>query len=57
MIGSVTIQLPETWGSEDCGHQLSSSHFIGVSFFPVLMTHNDTMIMALVSRSQSARTD
>ena len=53
MIGSVTIQLPETWGSEDCGHQLSSSHFIGVSLPRV----DDTMIMALVSRSHSARTD
>ena len=36
MIGSVTIQLPETWGSGDCGHQLSSSHYIGVSI--VMMT-------------------
>ena len=31
MIGSVTIQLPETWSSDDCGHPLASSHHIGVS--------------------------
>ena len=31
MLGSVTIQVPETWSSSDCGHHLDSSHYIGVS--------------------------